>query len=172
MLSSCAERSRTSSRSRSSARSPVRALTRNRAPEQTRARKRDSALSRKRGALSDSGSDSDVTIVGRLSKRRDSQRSRRHSPTSELGSPSRSFEASADLVPKLWERDPLDTHQTIGGAVKTPKYHLPRWNGSVITYPDFIRAFRDFVHLRSDIFVPQKIQILESCLPKLSLIHI
>lgn len=66
----------------------------------------------------------------------------------------------------LWAQDPAAMHQTIGGAVKTPKYHLPKWSGSVITYPDFIRAFRDFVHLRSDIFVPQKIQILENSLPK------
>lgn len=74
-----------------------------------------------------------------------------------------SFETGAtSIIPRLWETQPTIE----SGALKPPKYHVSKWDGNVTTYPDHISAFKEFVHSRADILIPQKIQILEGSLPK------
>jgi len=86
---------------------------------------------------------------------------------SEINTSARAPAQTPDsLVPKLYEDDSDSGAPTLGGPLKAPKYHLPRWSGEIATYPDFIRSFKDFVHKRKDLIVPQKIQILEEALPK------
>ncbi|KAK7580493.1 hypothetical protein V9T40_001122 [Parthenolecanium corni] len=64
----------------------------------------------------------------------------------------------AEKMPKLWKVDPSANY--VPDSVKAPRYQLPLFFGKLVDYPGWIKAFGQYIHCRTNLMIPQKIQLL------------